>query len=1299
MLFNRHPSRVPQQPKQPLIPENYLDAPSQRLYYLSLGLLCQAIKLLDFLRSLASPSERLTICVKWLFVDFLYCFLLSQLRIPRLNYSKASVLLQICLLWFLDGIMFGGISLNVPALFSGGSLSAIFPRSPDIPSTPEPFSFYDVVAPFTFGLLSQPAGSRDTHLLGQHTVRMSPISTAQLNPQAVNFCLSTPTSVIHVPVLLNNTNLSSLKYSITPLGYPTDVAHGKVELVEISAKDIKAISQAFRDEQAKPSRLRIPEDRDEYDDDDESHEQNSHSMLQKSQSMVYLRLARSGTIRLEHVLDVSGIEARLSHSEVVVVPCPEVAFVEDVQSTNDTIRCAGQDTDIKLMIDVRGVPPLSIRWLKIINGVREQFLVEGIETDHRRGSEDSHPDRLQEVSEKGDPSSLALKIPLTVSLDEPGTYVYALEEITDGVGNVVRSGHDLATANQSISKTRTTRSFVVLRKPAISFDHCSSDAPTPLLIGSEATLSIKAVEADDLDAPWEVYVKYQPLTDADSVAANKRLKPWKKTLKTQGDRRELNVRASSPGEYTIAGVKGKWCSGTVLAPYTCTVVERALPSAEIEWKRIHECSGDTGVSASLILRGTPPFQVHYRMQRDNEPPREFSKQFTNSRGELTLQPERSGHYTFTFVHLSDANYRKVELHGPSIDQLIHPLASADFSDVHGVGRSKKLISSCDGDAVDVHVDLKGTGPWNLDLQIIGPHSSETVLVTGIEKPREIISVSIPEAVRKSGGTFEVDLVSVEDAYKCRRSISVPGVVVNVKRVRPTARFYGSTQERHTTITEGERASLPLRLTGDGPWCMKYRRIGADDKVMTLRLNSPNDYLHVTEKGVYEIIDIVDSQCSGSTATDATTYTVDWLPRPVAKLSPAVDATYDVHNGSFILRSICEGLNDHVDLELSGRPPFQIMYNVAQGHELGGTQLMDQPTFNSLQPRTRFQLHTSSPGRMYYEVKQIGDSAYPLAKHANAIIPRSQRLLFEQQVSMRPSAHFKNRNRMTYCLYDAFVPLDSTSADGIILLEGAPPFTVTLSIKNLAASQIKMERVVVSSNAWKIDLPSYSFMAVGAHIVTIESVTDASNCAQSTSDPLYSSIWVDVAETAAIIPFERREDICVGGISQFQLEGIPPWTIGYRINGKSYTQEAKVSPFSLLQQQSGEFTVTHIAHQQKMCKAVVTDLRFVVHPLPSAQVGHGKRVFQDIHEGDQAEIVFTLIGEPPFTFTYQRSEPSPKKGGKPGKVLETHTVSRVLTNEYSIFSALEGTWTVTSISDRYCRYPPAQPDSSVERQRH
>ena len=74
-----------------------------------------------------------------------------------------------------------------------------------------------------------------------------------------------------------------------------------------------------------------------------------------------------------------------------------------------------------------------------------------------------------------------------------------------------------------------------------------------------------------------------------------------------------------------------------------------------------------------------------------------------------------------------------------------------------------------------------------------------------------------------------------------------------------------------------------------------------------------------------------------------------------------------------------------------------MYNIAKDDGLGASKLLDQPTFSSIQPRTRFQLRTSEPARIYYEVKQIGDAAYPLAKNKDAIIPRSERLLFEQQV--------------------------------------------------------------------------------------------------------------------------------------------------------------------------------------------------------------------------------------------------------------------------------------------------------------
>ena len=228
----------------------------------------------------------------------------------------------------------------------------------------------------------------------------------------------------------------------------------------------------------------------------------------------------------------------------------------------------------------------------------------------------------------------------------------------------------------------------------------------------------------------------------------------------------------------------------------------------------------------------------------------------------------------------------------------------------------------------------------------------------------------------------------------------------------------------------------------------------------------------------------------------------------------------------------------------GRPPFQIMYNIAKNSELGGTEITGQPTFNSIQARTRFQLHTSTPGRMYYEVKQIGDTAYPLSKNKDTVIPRSHRLLFEQQVSVRPSAHFRNRNRMVYCLNDALVPLDTTSSDGFVVLEGTPPFSLLLSIKNLAASHVDTKTIQVPTNVWRLDLPSYTFTSIGPHLISIETVTDSSNCEQAALDPLLRSIWIDVAETAAIIPFERREDICVGEVTQFQLEGIPPWSIGF-----------------------------------------------------------------------------------------------------------------------------------------------------------
>ncbi|EEB90993.1 hypothetical protein MPER_10724 [Moniliophthora perniciosa FA553] len=416
-------------------------------------------------------------------------------------------------------------------------------------------------------------------------------------------------------------------------------------------------------------------------------------------------------------------------------------------------------------MDINGVPPLSLRWSRSVNGRKQTFLVEGIEGSHSEKHPQPYDDDISsKVNIHGKRTRAVaapeqLRVPLTVSLDSPGAHVYTLEEVMDAVGNVVIVPSDARIERD----TKAVQSFRVLQRPAMSFKYCSPGNPTPLLIGQQAQLAVAANEADPLDAPWSVELKYRPPVDNE-----KKLKPWKKTVSSEGSKRELTIAANAPGEYTLASVRGKYCNGDILAPESCVVVES---------------SGDTGVSASLVLHGTPPFHVYYREQKDSEPARELAKVFGTSRGEFTIQPEHSGHYTFTFTQISDANYKKVELKGPTIDQIIHPPASAEFANMDNyTGRKKKEISSCEGNLIDVDVDLRGSGPWNLELQVVGPKSSETIKVSDINSPRKTLQIPIPSHINQEGGSFDIDLVSVEDKYGCKRSLSVPGI----SRKGPTA---------------------------------------------------------------------------------------------------------------------------------------------------------------------------------------------------------------------------------------------------------------------------------------------------------------------------------------------------------------------------------------------------------------------------------------------------------------------------------------------------------------------------------
>jgi nucleoporin POM152 len=448
----------------------------------------------------------------------------------------------------------------------------------------------------TFGLVTGAGyGSRDTNLAGQHTVRMSPISTAQLNPYGQLFCLDASSNSVLVPILLNNSNPTSLHYTITPLGY-TESSGGKIESVTLSARDLKAI------ENARLERLRVTKTTkqeyyddsiddydDEYPNNDSRDAPSSLPRLQKTQSIVHIRLSKPGTIHLKDVSDSSGVDARISYpSEITIAPCPHAQFVDgDALTRGDNIKCAasslntlGEDKDVRLTLSIFGVPPLSLKWFKEINGRREYFIVEGIETDVS----------LAEPSRPLYSPPQEIRVPLTVSVEAFGIHTYVLESVADALGNLEYLSWSPAKHGDLSpeSNAKISRSLRVLHRPTMAFKGCGPQKPASLRIGSNVSLVVNTQEADDLDSPWDVKIRYQPPTDESGKSINKRLRPWQQTIQTQSGSRDLIVEADSPGDYTIIDIRGTFCEGDVLSPETCTVVELPKPAAEIEWRRIHE---------------------------------------------------------------------------------------------------------------------------------------------------------------------------------------------------------------------------------------------------------------------------------------------------------------------------------------------------------------------------------------------------------------------------------------------------------------------------------------------------------------------------------------------------------------------------------------------------------------------------------------------------------------------------------------------------------------------------------------
>ncbi|PWN51672.1 putative nuclear pore membrane protein [Violaceomyces palustris] len=1071
-----------------------------------------------------------------------------------------------------------------------------------------------------------------------------------------------------------------------------------------------------------------------------------------------------------------------------------------VESDLDTVEhhCPGERTELK--VRVKGLAPLELEYDRIWNPAvrgkdgrrdgrgkqiashssREQQKISHISSPHQSSplllpeanAILSAPERLALARERtkaaaaqdgsGEDYSWAasteVELPMSLDLDKAGTYQYLLRGVKDACGNFMSLGSEAAqqAAPSADAKSKLkiksskqpkapvfSREIVVHPRAKVSFAEyaCSPQRPLKLLRNQPGlNLTLRATEGDDQSGAWDIALHFDP----DNSSANQEPLPrhpataWDRNVTMSTGSGMAMVFVTAPGFYKIEDVSGQYCSGEVGDPWLCEVLDVPPPTAKITFSSIDDqCAGPVGVKALSVFTGTPPFKLEYEIKREGNPALRQMKTITGkTRAEIEFRPNTEGVVTYKFLKLADANYKDMELDGPSFTQVVHPLASAKFvADSGRTDGARAVIQSCAGNKAQAEVELGGTGPWDLTYSVQGAGSIERKKVSKITQNRHTLDFELPPEIAEQGGRVIVSLVSIRDGKGCERSLATNDLNIEVRRVKPTVGFLPATfkAQREVEILEGREARLPVRLGGDGPWEVVYTwqpdaGDGKKTKPIPIRtkLTGTASDLTVDKPGLYTLVEVKDAHCPGVVHETQETYRVFTRARPSIRF--AEDAGAIARNGSVLRQPVCQGKPDAVDLVMGGKFPLQVSYqhhapSWSGANEIDGSAALAsaaegighagkrrRTSFSSAQNLTTLELSTITPGWHTYEIESVGDTVYePFALEGfDSVRPRR----LEQMVYPLPGVRFVKSDPsgrpLSFCLGDSLSAGRGEQGDErkpflpTISLTGAAPFTVDFELHDssitsradAAKHAKKIRRTGIKSKEYKLEVSKEEFVfeTKGKWSLRVTRVVDGHGCEYSPLElsrtpPPGLLLEMEVADTAGITPASSRDDYCVGEMVDFVLQGTPPWTVTYDFNGKTLQAAVKNQEFSRLAEKAGKLSIKSVAHQQNQCQTVVQHeatlgMIKTIHELPSVRISEGRHYIEDLREGNQAEIVFNFSGVAPFSLTYQRTEPADTYA-RP-KVLETHTVTGILDDKFSIWTSVEGTWSVTWLQDRWCQ---------------
>lgn len=709
-------------------------------------------------------------------------------------------------------------------------------------------------------------------IMGKQIINILPEGSALLNPENHPFCLapkSKPTA--YLPIFFNATVPAEIEL------IRVDLDTNKEDKIKVSSREVNKLAKQIREHPWHPDLVGF--------------------------DWVY-PVKKPGVYRLGKVLDEYKLEVQRITQDTYVVPCPTATM----QTVDPSHRCIRDLSDLSL--EVVGTPPLKIVYSRTINGKNHGFHFQSLQPDGfvsplLGGSSSIVPADEKDVSWVR-PSKVT--VALNESMTTAGEWEYSVDEVHDAFGNVVY----YAPQGEEPDKERPRglfQKFVVQERPKVRLQGCDLRHPLKVAKGRAARLPVNfGLSGPVDDTSHRITWEFSPIDSlTNSGDHGDQVSVGRHSAKNSLDQPSV----TEPGLYTLKSVSSGVCEGEVDEPSSCLLLNPLEPQLSIRSEEIPDkCAGNTvGLRVDLDLVGTPPFTVRYDVVTDNGITKE-SHTVNGLRSQLELVPMMAGRHRYVFKTIDDAVYSGLPLTGDdkTLEQVVKPAASAFFAS------PSQFVSACLDSDVEVEVVLSGEAPFNLEWEMVhdGKRRSERV------KDIDGRYFKIKTAPLVKGGDYILALSSVQDKRGCRTFLQ-DQMKISVRRQRPRAAFGLIEQKSHITAVEKTSIRLPLRLQGESPWTVSYRNCNDPDEIVTKQSTNANDFILVRSRGTYEIVNVADKQCPGTVDPSASTFKVDWFPRPEVSVIEADSVV--AAEGKFVKEDVCEGDIDGFELSLKGMSVF------------------------------------------------------------------------------------------------------------------------------------------------------------------------------------------------------------------------------------------------------------------------------------------------------------------------------------------------------------------------------------------